>query len=53
MVTWFVGINGVYRGRIFHYFLWATLLLSFVLAITCWVVGGIVITQNNSFTPAA
>jgi hypothetical protein len=21
MVTWFVGINGVYRGRIFHYFL--------------------------------
>jgi len=55
ITSWFIGINGVYKSKLFHYFLWGTLLASLVFMLCDTVMAGIVLDQCNSFnypTPA-
>lgn len=49
-VTILVGINGVYKSRSYHYFMWGCFIAAFVLLIVCLSLSGIVIDHVISFT---
>jgi hypothetical protein len=51
LITVLVGINNTYRSRQFHYFLWISLIASFVFTIVTIPLGSYVIILNNNFTP--
>lgn len=51
LVTVMVGINGVYRSRQFHFFLWVCLILALLFAIVTIPLGTYVIVLDAKFTP--
>ena len=51
LVTVMVGINGVYRSRQFHFFLWICLILGLLFVIVAIPLGSYVIVLNAKFTP--
>ncbi len=53
LITVMVGINGVYRSRQFHVFLWVCLILGLVFILVAIPLGSYVILWNGKFTPPA
>lgn len=51
LVTVMVGINGVYRSRQFHFFLWTCLILGLLFVFVAIPLGSYVIVLNAKFTP--
>lgn len=49
LITVLVGINGVYRSRSFHYFLWICLITAFVLMLVSLIMSSMIISYENSF----
>lgn len=50
-ITVLVGINGVYKSRSFHIFMWSCYLAAFILLIVCLSLSGTIIYHVNEFTP--
>lgn len=53
LITVMVGINGVYRSRQFHTFLWICLILGLIFIVVAIPFGSYVILWNGKFTPPA
>ena len=51
LITTLVGIRGTASSRIFHYFLWTTLIIAFVSAVICAGLLGQVFAIAAQFTP--
>ena len=49
LITILVGINGVYKSRPFHYFLWICLITAFVFMIVSLILSSVVISYENGF----
>ena len=47
LITVLVGINGVYRSRSFHYFLWICLITAFVLMLVSLIMSSMIISYEK------
>jgi hypothetical protein len=49
LTSWIIGVNGIHSSRLFHMFLWITLLVSIICLIISTTLSGILIGEYNSF----
>jgi hypothetical protein len=49
LTTWIVGVNGVAKSRVFHYWLWFMLLLGVICMLVSIALGGYILNDINSF----